>query len=484
MATIDGTGGNDTLSGTGGNDLIRLFGGKDVGLGLGGNDTLYGGNGDDRLDGGNGNDTLLGDAGNDRLDGGTGNDTVDGGLGNDTVQGGWGNDVVRGGWGDDTARGSAGDDLVYGSLGRDRLEGGDGRDRLYGGDDNDALYGGNGNDRLDGEAGNDRLWGGAGNDTLIATAASDSLFGDDGDDLILVQGELDDLTVLARGGSGDDVIRILNPNLFGTGGTVFGDTGDDRIEVEPGYYRAASLFGGAGNDWLVHLGYSGPTDGGDGNDTINANGIVHGGNGDDRIDGGGGPTEDRFHGGAGNDTLTGGVHSHQPDRPDDGLRLFGGSGDDLVLAGLPGRADGSTGNDVLEGGDLRGGSGLDSFNFRGLEPPNFGYNYSGWNTTVRDYEDGENISLARGLKIVSYDPTGGFYEGFTVAPITRSDITLARSGSDLTLSGPDYTFPGDAGHDGWTIIGGVMRLEGFFGRGLTSVTIDGVTTDVSGLAVG
>jgi VCBS repeat-containing protein len=76
MATIIGTGGNDTLKGTNGDDVI--FGGS-------GNDNINGGKGDDVLDGGDGDDILIGGDGGDILIGGRGNDFLQGGQGIDTA---------------------------------------------------------------------------------------------------------------------------------------------------------------------------------------------------------------------------------------------------------------------------------------------------------------------------------------------------------------------------------------------------------------
>ncbi len=110
IASLTGSGFNDTLSGD--SKFNTLDGGA-------GNDTLDGGAGIDNLFGGDGNDTLFGGAGNDTLDGGSGSDTLLGGDGQDNLIGGAGNDffdftsVLNGETNIDTIRDfSTTDDLI------------------------------------------------------------------------------------------------------------------------------------------------------------------------------------------------------------------------------------------------------------------------------------------------------------------------------------------------------------------------------------
>ncbi|MGH4035894.1 calcium-binding protein [Actinomycetota bacterium Odt1-20B] len=82
--------------------------------------------------------------------------------------------------------------------------------------------------------------------------------------------------------------------------------------------------------------------GGAGNDVIkgSANAMLHGGDGDDKLDGGGGPFGFGSYGGAGNDTLT---HCGQD--------CFGEAGNDtLIGTAEENNLHGDDGNDILRGG--------------------------------------------------------------------------------------------------------------------------------------
>jgi hypothetical protein len=138
---------------------------------------------------------------------------------------------------------------------------------------------------------------------------------------------------------------------------------------------------------------------------------------------------------------------------------------------------GGSGSDTLAGGDLFGGVGVDAFRFRTF----WNYNSATLITstsTILDYENGENISLA-GARVITGTGDDPYDYRYTTRPLERSDISLARSGSDLTLTGPTYA--GTGGYTNGPLVCGVLTIAGFFSRGLTSVTIDGVATDVSGL---
>jgi len=117
---IAGTEGNDNLSSSEANDAIRGGGGNDslygtVLYGNAGTDCLSGTEDSDILSGGTGNDYLYGGGGSDVLEGGEGNDYVDGGAGQDTITGGLGNDTLSGGEGSDTYLFNIGDgqDTIY-----------------------------------------------------------------------------------------------------------------------------------------------------------------------------------------------------------------------------------------------------------------------------------------------------------------------------------------------------------------------------------
>ncbi|MFF7970609.1 calcium-binding protein [Streptomyces sp. NPDC007905] len=131
-------------------------------------------------------------------------------------------------------------------------------------------------------------------------------------------------------------------------------TGNDRL-TDTGSLDGSDVSGGAGNDTLT-VGETGLAFGGDGNDTIHADGglvIARGGKGDDVLRGGAASQD--LSGDDGNDTIYGGAGADT---------LYGGKGDD-VLYGDSGndKLYGNSGNDKLYGGPgrdtLSGGPGTD-----------------------------------------------------------------------------------------------------------------------------
>ena len=178
MATITGTGVDETLFGTGGDDTIRGLGGNDLLIGKTGADRLEGGLGRDtasyrtagpglgvdlvnpelnaaggvgdtyasieNLEGGRYDDYLAGDAFANRISGGKGGDNLLGRGGDDILRGESGNDVLDGGGfveGDDLLYGGSGNDYMVGYYGADTLEGGKGKDGMNAGEDADVyLY--------------------------------------------------------------------------------------------------------------------------------------------------------------------------------------------------------------------------------------------------------------------------------------------------------------------------------------------------------
>ncbi|AYN40369.1 calcium-binding protein [Streptomyces dangxiongensis] len=129
--------------------------------------------------------------------------------------------------------------------------------------------------------------------------------------------------------------------------------GDDRL-TDSGRLDGNDVSGGAGDDTLT-VGEAGLAFGGDGDDTVHANGdlvIARGGRGDDVLRGGAGGQDlsgddgtDTLYGGTGTDTLYGG-------RGDD--VLYGGAGDDRLYGNSGNdRLYGGTGRDTLSGGPGR-----------------------------------------------------------------------------------------------------------------------------------
>jgi RHS repeat-associated protein len=333
------------------------------------------------------------------LRGGSGNDTLTTGAGSrDRLEGNDGDDILRAGNGDD---GEFWAFLRYNQAG---LLGGNGNDQLFGEGGNDDLFGEEGNDQLDGGIGNDRLYGSNGNDTLN---------GGDGDDFL----DPGSGTNQSIGGLGIDVLRLdfatatapvaitYTSTTSGTasGGSTFrevegldllGGSGNDTVNVTATTYKSW-IRSGAGNDTVSTGAGDDRLEGGDGDDTLrggagNENGFnwyftfgsnyleagIYGGNGNDQLFGEAG--NDHLFGEAGNDTLNGGDGDDYLD-PGTGVnQSIGGLGIDVLrlnfsTATTPitvtytsttsGTAsDGSTFREV-EGFDLLGGTGNDSFNF-------------------------------------------------------------------------------------------------------------------------
>ena len=394
---------------------VRLNDGADTFEGTALNDTLFGNGGHDSIWGGAGDDAAYGGAGADRLWGGAGRDVLGGGSGSDVLYGGDGDDTLSG---DDTAAAmvGAGDDVLYGGAGRDVLSGGAGDDALFGGLDADTLYGGAGDDTIAFGAG-DVLYGGAGNDVFVLEAGQAAggrvfLFGGDGalgeSDLLDLRGFANAAVSFTSATSGTafvtnasgDAVEIIFTNVARVAtdqggiatGAVDGGAGNDSIGA--GFVDAQgdvigadgdNVDSGAGNDTIDGAGGNDTLAGGAGDDSLNggASGrdLLYGGGGDDVL--AGGNDVDTLYGGAGSDTLRGdgtgtslagdtlfggggndwliaaeraGAGASYLDGGDDADTLQGGSGNDTLL--------GDTGDDSLSGGDgddsLRGGDGRDT----------------------------------------------------------------------------------------------------------------------------
>ena len=372
--------------------------------------------------------------------------------------------IINGTTGNDSRIGTAGNDLITLFAGNDKGYGQNGNDMLFGGSGADSLYGGSGNDRLEGGISLDTLWGGGGHDTLRASAGNDRLYGEDGNDLILVSGDgVLPLRALAFGGNGQDRISGDGSAGFvargGSGhddievgtGTVHGDSGSDILGVTYG----GLAYGGADSDHMVSNTWYGTAEGfgGSGNDRLEEWSIAHGGDGDDLLVG----SEERYH-----SYLEG--------------TLFGDIGKDLILGGGPDTVYGGSGNDTLQGGQVWGGSGTDTFRFRGAHSDVYGADsgYVPSSTIVRDLQANESI-LTTGQRLSTGDSYGsdGIYNA-TLVPITRQDIAFTRSGNNLLLSTPGH--PDSSGG----MASSSMTLVGFFSNGFTYVTIDGHTVNVTG----
>ena len=389
--TIVSVGPNDTIYGGADEDSIRSQRTPALLFGDSGNDTivaearatLVGGPGDDFLQatveanlmfGNEGADILLGGGKNrDTLYGGKGNDSIgffkaggDNNLGISLAGGSSGNE------GSNFLRGDLGDDLVVGINIRDSLFGGRGNDTvqavgsssyLEGGEGDDSLYiknptqtqfnpfTGNSNDTVTVGVEKITLQGGAGNDTITGgygqSAGGKNLFdGGDGNDRITVFATQD----TALGGAGNDFIEsttvppLFNPlpnpagqTFIGSRSLLDGGAGNDTII---GGFSSASdtLIGGEGQDTLS--GIFRIASGGDGEDTINANGTF----------GGTTPISITLEGGLGNDRLVGNTTVVlSPSGTIVTNIMNGGEGNDTIIFGtVRDRLIGdSAGNDVI-----------------------------------------------------------------------------------------------------------------------------------------
>jgi len=197
----------------------------------------------------------------------------------------------------------------------------------------------------------------------------------------------------SQNGTSADVVSVSLRGIVSQGNftgfnniVIYGQDGNDNINVSPGILKAASIFGGKGNDLLSGGSGNDLLEGGDGNDTLVGNDgddILHGGAGDDTLDGGAGKnTLDGgtgldgvvVHGTQGNDEILvgwqlgprgaqlvlqiNGKMSVQDYTSGETVFVFGGKGNDFIKM-LPSNAThwkaefhGEEGNDILWGGDL------------------------------------------------------------------------------------------------------------------------------------
>jgi Ca2+-binding RTX toxin-like protein len=394
--TLEGLQGNDTLVPGSGDDEVRGGAGQDcvayydsasaVTIDLasgyadatGGYDTI---SNVEHAWGSAYDDHLYGDVEDNVLDGGEGDDVLEGRDGDDRLIGEYdrvaldpGDDVLDGGDGDDTLEGGVGDDLLLGGSDDDTLDGGDGVDTAsYAGATAGVVVslllgsqntGGDGTDDL---RAIENLTGSAYRDWLFGDHDANLLEGEDGDDLLF-------------GNDGDDTLR--------------GGLGDDYLEGGDGFDRASYL--GATGGVIVLLSV-GTASGADGADTLDGIEAVRGGAYDDVLAGDGSGNEligaggdDFLDGGAGSDTLDGGDDSDTasyllatgPVTVDLAFgRSTGGGGfdtlvdiehvvgsfehgDTLIGNAMSNHLEGLAGDDTLDGGSsgadvLDGGDGFD-----------------------------------------------------------------------------------------------------------------------------
>ena len=345
---LDGGAGSNSLTENSADNVLNVTG-NDSGTA----DNITGGfTGIGSLDGGAGADDITISAAGDlsgNVDGSAGDDEIifqEGGIIQGNVDGGADTDLL-----DYSAFTSAVNvDLeagtatsITGSVSNiENATGGSAADTLTGDGNANVLNGGGGNDTIDGNGGPDTMSGGDGDDFFIwnNTDGSDMIDGNADNDSLQVNldGAADNLNISDADGAGAgtrlDITRTT-PGVF----TLDVDT-VENLEVNAGAMNDTVTFtndvSGTSLDTTV-------INGGDGNDTLDANlanepVTLNGEGGDDSLTGG--SMSDLLDGGSGDDTLTGGGSLDT---------LLGEDGDDLFIW---------NNGDATE--PVRGGSGFDT----------------------------------------------------------------------------------------------------------------------------
>lgn len=291
------------------------------------------------------------------------------------------------------------------------------------------------NDTINGGAGNDTIFGGIGTDLVVGGGGDDLLFGGDDNDTLLAE-------------SDDD--------------RVFGNAGDDSIE------------GGIGDDTL---------NGGKGAD------ILDGGTGDDSAsyqDSASGVSVDLNNAASNTSEAFGDIHISIENLIgsglDDALRatgfanvIFGGSGDDFVLARSGNDTIyGEAGDDRLEGGNgddkLHGGSGADELNGgNGYDTATYSAASSG---VLADMANpNQNSGDASGDKYVSIEHlTGSSFDDELGASILGTYLYGGLGNDTLNGNDGDDTLEGSDGAD--ALNGGAGIDFASYANSTTGLSVD------------
>ena len=360
---------------------------------------FFGSNGDDILVGSQFSDSLYGYSGNDSLDGKSGQDNLYGGLGNDTYLvddeldavfelANEGVDTVQSsvtytltsnlenltltGLNGITGYGNSLDNLIIANNHGNFLHGGAGNDVLIGGDGADTLIGGDGSDTLSGGLGNDYYYDDVGQDTYHFNLGdgSDQIYdtsvSDEHTKITFGSGiTLEDITfnypgfgpTLKIGSNGDQILLngfTLEDLISGVAKVelIFTENNTSLDYLDALIQKQVIKLGTQNDDVITGTGNTDVVFGYDGNDTISgAISYVVAGGGNDNITIDSGAEYVFVDGGEDNDIVISNSTTL--------AELFGGSGDDFIVAG--------TADDVLTGGlgedHLTGGSGSDTYVF-------------------------------------------------------------------------------------------------------------------------
>jgi Ca2+-binding RTX toxin-like protein len=300
------------------------------------------------------------------------------------------------------------------------------------------------------------------NGTLTWTGGTINTPGTDANDSVEIYEDLETAgTVTAFSSTGKiDVIADTSGNCIGTGTDTVtcpavtsvvanADDGNDTVNANGLLTLAATLNGGAGTDTL----YGGPNadviDGGDDNDTVfggYGGDAIAGGNGDDILRGGAAsvgagpaPTD-------GDDTINGNAGDDDIDGMDGNDKLFGDDGADEIHGGA--------GDDLVEGGD---GNDATTYDYESSAYNNAGLYGDIGNDTVNGGNGIDYANGGAGTDLVNGDAgddagTSDYYT-YTYGGVHGGDDNDTVNGG----SGVDYVngdngddnVNGDAGNDTW-----------------------------------
>ena len=267
------------------------------------------------------------------------------------------------------------------------------------------------------------------------------------------------------------------------------DDGNDRLTFDANSFGQVSAHGGVGDDVIANIavgnGYSwNQVFGDEGNDQLTSRGLVHGGAGNDRIEGG--PAGDTLLGGAGNDAVFGREGNDE---------LFGGNGRyaDPVLPGVD-SLDGGVGDDTFDDQDrgsravqqidsdsIIGGTGDDTVSSYQNRVADL---YVDLSEPRRDGQRGEGDDLSGVERLFGGDGDDRLYgdgDANFIFGNAGDDDLAGRGGDDQLIATQGDTASGDVGRDRITIYRdstGYIRCA--TGRDLVELmpgTADGRTRD-------
>lgn len=360
-----------TIFGNAGNDYIRS-------RGIG--DRVFGGRGNDTIINENGKAIIYGDLGNDVIIANDSNTTVFGGRSFGEPSAEDGENILWSFGGKNILIGGGGNDSIIGNVGNDTMAGGNGDDTIRSGPVGKSfLFGNKGKDFIFSRAQDnpDTMFGGQGNDVIEVTAESTAdaplLFGGVGDDSLMVMGSVNNAILVADvnpdgtfgGSDGDEGNNYLFIKA-GEGHQLFGNAGNDTLELGVNVTTRVSMFGGRGDDYIFGGSDASYSElqifGGRGSDTIMFEGSVSQSViwGDNNFSTEGFGDNVIIVSGDGN-TLRGGNDNTTPENAGQNKITLAAGSDNLLIGGPGG--DFLSGSGAGENNTLQGGVGNDTFFF-------------------------------------------------------------------------------------------------------------------------